>query len=147
MSLFGKPPWYAGGLAFACQQCGRCCAGPDEGYVWINDAELERLAKFLGQSVEAARKQYTRAVSGRRTILEHPVTHDCLFLEPFAGGPGKGCAIYDIRPAQCRTWPFWRSNLASPDSWARAGLRCPGINRGDRFDLAEILLRRDASEA
>ena len=133
-------------MAFECQQCGRCCAGPDEGYVWISDDELARLAKFLGRPVDAVRKQYTRAVSGRRTILEHPVTHDCMFLEPGTCG-GKGCAVYDVRPAQCRTWPFWKSNLISPDHWARAGLRCPGINRGNRFDLAEIVLRRDAADA
>jgi len=117
--------------------------------VWIAEDELARLAAFLGQNVEQVRKQYTRAVSGRRTIVEHPVTHDCIFLQPGAGAgcTGKGCSIYDVRPAQCRTWPFWKSNLASPDRWAQAGMRCPGINRGDRFELAEILLRRDAADA
>jgi len=117
--------------------------------VWIGDDELARLAGFLGQPVETVRKQYTRPALGRRTIVEHPVTHDCIFLTPGPcdSGGGKGCSIYEVRPAQCRTWPFWKSNLATPDHWARAGGRCPGINRGGRFDLAEILLRRDAADA
>ncbi len=40
----------------------------------------------------------------------------------------KGCAIYDVRPTQCRKWPFWPANLDSPDNWNAAAVKCPGIN-------------------
>ena len=148
ISTFGNSLWYAAGLAFECQQCGRCCAGPEEGYVWICEDEMVRLAGFLGISPEQVRKQYTRRVGGRYTIIEHPKTHDCIFLQPngSCGGKGKGCSIYDVRHAQCRTWPFWRSNLSSPEDWAIANERCPGINRGRLFQLDEIIVRRDASD-
>lgn len=143
-SLFGKPPWFAAGLAFECQQCGRCCSGPEEGYVWITEDELVRLSQYLGQPLDQVRRKYTRSVGGRRTIIEHPTTHDCIFLQ--SNATGKGCSVYDVRPAQCRTWPFWKTNLLSPNSWASAGNRCPGINRGRLFELTEILLRRDATD-
>ena len=35
----------------------------------------------------------------------------------FDGSPPlrrKSCSIYGVRPLQCRTWPFWPENLASP---------------------------------
>jgi Fe-S-cluster containining protein len=43
-----------------------------------------------------------------------------------------------VRPNQCRTWPFWNDNLASPDSWNYAAVKCPGINRGKRYSVEEI---------
>ena len=30
MKIFARTPWYGGGLAFACQECGRYCAGPED---------------------------------------------------------------------------------------------------------------------
>ena len=38
--------WYADGLHFTCQQCGRCCTG-EPGYVWVSRAELRLIARFL----------------------------------------------------------------------------------------------------
>jgi uncharacterized protein len=151
VSLFDpKPPWYIAGLAFDCSQCGRCCAGPDEGYVWITDAEMELLAQFMGVSAEQVRNRYVRRVGRRQTIIEDAASNDCIFLAARVGecGPcGKGCSIYEVRPTQCRTWPFWPSNLSSPEAWARAGERCPGINRGRIHTLAEIQAKRDATES
>ena len=39
--------WYAGGLYFACRECGGCCAGPTEGYIWVTEPEIELIAKHL----------------------------------------------------------------------------------------------------
>jgi len=50
----------------------------------------------------------------------------------------KGCAIYDVRPTQCQTWPFWPSNLRSPDDWNTAAQKCPGINKGKFYSFDEI---------
>lgn len=136
---FVKPPWYAGGLAFECQQCGRCCSGPEEGYVWVSDVEIPQIAAFLKITPEEFRRRYCRRVSGRTTIVEQPRTRDCAFLAPH--GQSRGCGIYSVRPAQCRTWPFWQHNLQEPDDWARAGRRCRGVNRGKRFGVEDIEAR------
>jgi hypothetical protein len=129
--------WYACGLHFECTGCGRCCAGPEEGYIWITTREIERLAEHLRMSVEAVRKQYVRRVGFRLSIIEDPMTNDCIFLTPSNNGC-RGCAIYSVRPNQCRTWPFWNENLASPDDWNRAAVKCPGINRGRLYAFEDI---------
>lgn len=125
--------WYAGGLHFECIQCGRCCQGPDEGYIWVTKREIELIAENLQISVEDLYRQYLQRVMLRTTIIEDHKTNDCIFLEN-----RKKCRIYPVRPNQCRTWPFWRANLISPNAWNQAAQRCPGINRGRLYSLEEI---------
>jgi hypothetical protein len=132
-----KSPWYVAGLAFECVGCGRCCAGPQEGYVWITDEEIAAVAEFLHLSEEQMRRRYVRKVGRRQSLVEQAGTNDCIFLTPAADG-SRSCRIYPVRPMQCRTWPFWPSNLRDPESWAEAGVRCPGINRGPLHDAAAI---------
>ena len=136
-----KKQWYACGLHFECTGCGNCCAGPEEGYIWITRQEIELLAKHLGTTDQAVRQKYPRRYGLRHSIRQNPPTNDCIFLA--ADGNGcRGCAVYPARPNQCRTWPFWDSNLASPDNWNIAALKCPGINRGRLYTLEEIQERR-----
>jgi len=137
-------PWYAGGLSFECLQCGRCCAGPEEGYVWVTEAEVSAIAEYLGLGQDQMLRSYVRRSNGRCSLRERSDNRDCVFL--MRGDDGRRtCAIYAVRPTQCRIWPFWPVNLASPDSWSRAGLRCRGMNRGANFTLDEIQARRDAT--
>ena len=121
-----KVPWYAAGLAFECTQCGQCCSGPAPGYVWVASAEIEALASFLVLSVPDFAGRYVRQ-SAAKSLIEKD-NADCVFLRRLEDG-SKRCTVYEARPIQCRTWPFWASNLANPDAWAAAGSRCPGINR------------------
>ena len=131
-----KNPWYIGGLGFQCTQCGKCCSGPDEGYIWVTKPEVERIARHLDITIEKLNSKYLRRVGLRRTIIEDLATKDCIFLEN-----GK-CIIYPVRPNQCRTWPFWASNLTNPDAWNLAALRCDGINRGNSYSFEEIEKRK-----
>jgi Fe-S-cluster containining protein len=131
-----KEPWYIGGLHFECQQCGNCCAGPEEGFIWVTTPEIERLAEHLGITVEKLRKTYLARAVTRTTIIEDPVSKDCIFLSNINGI--RGCSVYPVRPNQCRTWPFWSSNLTSPSAWNSAALKCPGINRGNLYTVEQI---------
>ena len=148
-----KPPWYAAGLAFECVGCGRCCAGPEEGYVWVTPEEVAAIAAYLGRPAAEVMRRYVRCEDGRLSLVEDAETRDCVFLnapsaarEGAPAGPAqRTCAIYPVRPMQCRTWPFWAHNLTAPGAWARAGRRCPGINRGQRFACDEILAKRNAT--
>lgn len=147
MNIFGpRTDWYVAGLAFECSQCGRCCAGPEEGYVWLTSDEADEIARFLGITSEQMHKRYIRRIHRRLSLLEDPATHDCVFLQPNGSCSGKGCSIYEARPMQCRTWPFWPTNLARPENWIDAGMRCPGINRGKTLPYPEIQSRRNATE-
>lgn len=128
--------WYAAGLHFACQGCGGCCSGPGEGYIWVTRREIEFIAECLKLTVGQVRRDYLRRVGLRTTIIEHQATKDCIFLQNSAGR--RECTIYCVRPNQCRTWPFWPENLASPGAWNKAAQKCPGINRGRFYTCGEI---------
>ncbi|MFP4356142.1 MAG: YkgJ family cysteine cluster protein [Phycisphaerae bacterium] len=136
-SITPQIPWYVAGLAFECTECGNCCAGPEEGYVWVTEKDIQNIARLLEISVEVMMKRYVRQVGRRYSLVEVPATNDCIFLTPDKAG-NRGCRIYSARPRQCRTWPFWHSNLASPEAWSIAGMRCPGINRGNLVECRKI---------
>ncbi len=131
-----KTPWYAAGLHFECQKCGQCCSGPQQGFIWVTKQEIELIADFLNCSTNHLRKNYLKRLGFKTSIIEHHVTNDCIFLKNIQGK--KKCSIYPVRPTQCRTWPFWKSNLKSPDSWNLVAKRCPGINKGPLHTLEKI---------
>ena len=135
-SVAKKTPWYVAGLHFECLQCGRCCSGPSAGFIWVSKPEAKLIADFLKITLKQSRQKYLKRVGLRTTIVEHPLTKDCMFLQE-ANGPKK-CMIYPVRPSQCRIWPFWPDNLKSPDAWCRAAQKCPGINRGRLYSFEEI---------
>lgn len=135
--------WYAAGLAFECTECGRCCSGPEEGYVWISRDEIAEAAAAMKLSADAFFERYCRKVGKRISLIEQ-ANCDCIFLADRGEGK-RGCSIYQYRPMQCRTWPFWHYNLRSPAAWAAAQDRCPGINRGMLYDRETIDKRANAT--
>jgi hypothetical protein len=137
VGLMMKNKWYSGGLHFECVGCGNCCAGPEEGDIWISAAEIELLAKHLGMPETEVCKRFIKRAGFGAGIMEDNRTHDCVFLQ--TGPDGKrGCAIYPVRPNQCRTWPFWNRNLNSPRDWDRVVQRCPGIDHGPEWSFERI---------
>lgn len=133
-------PWYRDGLKFRCTQCGDCCTGAP-GFVWVDDPQLQAIADFLGESIGAARIAYTKLARGRVTLRDYP-NGDCVFLDPRT----RGCRIYPVRPTQCQTWPFWRSNIESPAAWQSVCEICPGSGKGDLIALREIERRAAQDE-
>lgn len=127
-------PWYSAGLRFTCTQCGKCCTG-EPGFVWVTDEEIAAIAKYRNEPVEEVRQLYSRRSKGRRTLKEK-ANGDCVFFER-----GEGCTIYSVRPPQCRTWPFWESNLATPEDWDRTESICPGSGEGELIPSDEITRR------
>jgi len=139
--------WYAGGLRFACTSCGNCCTGP-EGAVWVDEREIEVLAARLGLEPHVFVERYTRRLGRRRSLTERRTEHgfDCIFLDR-TSVPGKAiCGVYEARPTQCRTWPFWPELLESPEAWeqARRDTPCPGMGQGPLIPIEQIRISRDA---
>ncbi|MDA3961857.1 MAG: YkgJ family cysteine cluster protein [Planctomycetota bacterium] len=128
-------PWYQNGLRFDCTRCGNCCGGAP-GNVYVSEAEVDAIADRLGIDREAFLRRYTRVVhradGDRFSLVEHK-NHDCIFFVR-----GKGCSIYEDRPRQCRTWPFWRANLLSQEEWDAEAEDCPGMGRGELVDGERI---------
>jgi uncharacterized protein len=148
-----EEPWFSEGLRFSCSQCGNCCSG-GPGFVWVSHEELEKLATFLGTSIKQVKRKYCRKV-GRQIALKevkHPKHggYDCIFIKEIPGGepahPRRICSVYEVRPLQCRTWPFWEGNLASQKAWDRAAKNCLGMNKGKFFTQPRIERLRDATE-
>jgi Fe-S-cluster containining protein len=131
-----KIPWYAEGLRFECQQCGDCCCGPREGYVWLAQKEVELVADMLKISVEQVLQKYCRRVGHLISLIELQGSKDCIFLNNV--GNRKICMIYNVRPSQCRNWPFWVSSLKTSDIWNKAAGNCPGMNSGHLYGFEEI---------
>lgn len=48
------------------------------------------------------------------------------------------CTVYNVRPIQCKAWPFWVENL---DEWVwheEVASICPGVNRGRLYSKKEV---------
>ncbi len=117
-------PWYKEGLRFQCTECGQCCTG-GPGYVWLKEEDILSISEQLGISPEEFVRDYTRSVFDRVALIEDPKSYDCIFLE------GKRCKIYQGRPRQCRTFPWWPEYLSTKEAWNEAAQRCEGINHPD----------------
>ena len=122
-------PWYSPGLRFTCTGCGGCCTGPT-GFVFFNRREGQQLARRLGVDEPTFYRLYARETDGGWSLNEtlRDGHYDCVFLE-LDGEGGRRCGVYDDRPTQCRTWPFWESNLRHPRDWEQAAEHCPGMER------------------
>jgi Fe-S-cluster containining protein len=127
-------PWYQDGLRFDCTRCGHCCTGAP-GYVWVEDEEVAAIARQRGEAVEQVTGLYTRPVGGRRSLREK-ANGDCIFYDRAAG-----CTVYPARPRQCRTWPFWESNVVTAAAWEKTCKVCPGSGRGELIPAEEITRR------
>lgn len=119
------------GLRFECQQCGACCTGTP-GLVIATETELAAIAEVLETTPAAmlAERLAYKHYQGFR-LHEH-ANGDCVFFG------ANGCAIYDVRPTQCRTWPFWFRLLRSEQNWEEAARECPGIGQGRLYTKEEI---------
>lgn len=116
-----EKPWFKEGLRFKCTGCGKCCTG-SPGYVYLSKPDLEKLAARFSLSLKEFTKKYTRLVDEQYALLDAPGSHDCIFLKE------KKCTVYEERPTQCRTFPWWIYHLRNPKEWEEAGKRCEGIN-------------------
>lgn len=119
--------WYAKGLKFKCTGCGQCCTGTP-GYVWVTPSEVAEMSAHLKISSDEFIQRYTRMEHGRMALLEKRQpngNYDCIFLKELK------CTLYDSRPKQCRTYPWWKENLSSPEDWQEAAKICEGINHPD----------------
>ena len=127
-----KPDWWANGVRFECQGSGRCCVSRDQyGFVYMTPADRRRMAKVLKLSTA----EFTRTYCGKTDGIFHlkdGVGPECLFLKD------NRCSVYEGRPAQCRTWPFW-PEVMSAKTWSKeVAAYCPGVGKGRLIPAEEI---------
>jgi Fe-S-cluster containining protein len=89
----------------ACKLCeSKCCVG-ESGYIWVNREEILAFADFLNIKAEEFILKYLRKINFRYTLKE--IKHKSGFACVFFDSEKRGCGVYDIRPSQCRSFPFW----------------------------------------
>lgn len=127
--------WYEEGLRFECTACGRCCIDRgDYAFVFLNRGEEKPLARALGLTVPAFLERYTQGVDGLVVLENGGEERDrCIFLQE-----GRRCRVYEARPLQCRTWPFWPENLLKRMWEGEIAPSCPGVGRGRLYSRPEI---------
>jgi Fe-S-cluster containining protein len=129
-----KGSFYAEGLRFSCTRCSACCRF-DPGYVFLSKEDAEGLAAFLKIAYTDFVEKYCRWIPYgggiSRLSLKETSNYDCVFWK-------EGCSVYDARPLQCRTFPFWPGNLVSEKTWAKVAASCPGMDRGELHEVEYI---------
>ena len=170
-------------LPFECTACGKCCK--TKGNVYMSPEEHEAAAALLEISKDDFIQQYAshslvetgrngdehtwvrlldRSEENDSALLsseddESGQSHGCIFLQE-----DNTCRIYEARPIQCSTYPFWPRILRSrqawndevrrldedsssaigstenlPPAWTREGGGCEGMQRiGDEYDDEEV---------
>jgi len=131
-----EEPWYKDGLQFTCSGCGDCCTG-EPGFVWVNKQEIADMATATELEVEQFESEYIRKIGIRKSLKEFP-NGDCVFFDTKT----RGCTVYLARPRQCKTWPFWDSNLRTKADWERTCEECPGSGTGKLHQLESIEKQR-----
>ncbi|MCQ2603997.1 MAG: YkgJ family cysteine cluster protein [Spirochaetia bacterium] len=138
-----KEPFYKNGLKFQCQRCSGCCRF-EPGYVFLTEDDVTSLLDVLKMERDAFLEKYCVKVDiggSYRLSLAEKENYDCIFWE------NGGCSVYEGRPLQCRSYPFWASNLESPEDWDALGCSCPGVNKGcihTREEIEDWLYQRKA---
>lgn len=129
-TLLQRPYFFDTGIRFECRRCGECCTG-EPGTIYVTRNEIASLAEHLHLAVDDFTQRFLYPFKDSYSIGEHPDGR-CLFYD-------NGCTVYPLRPNQCRTYPFWFSNLRSQSRWRMIEKTCPGIGHGRLYSRDEIL--------
>lgn len=105
-----------------CSDCGgRCCTG-ESGNIFVKRSEVIAMAALLKIDEQAFTKEFLVKKGYKYSLKEKKVgdSHDCIFYSREI----NGCSIYEARPQQCKTFPFWdyfKNNIQELKD------ECPGI--------------------
>ena len=128
-------PFYSNGLQFSCTRCSACCRG-GPGLVFLTKTDLKRLLSRLELDFGSFYAKYCRLWEVENgsfaLLLKEKPGYDCIFWEQ------NGCSVYEARPVQCSTFPFWSSIVESEESWRDAARDCPGIGKGSPVSAEQI---------
>ena len=121
-------------VPFDCTSCGKCCK--TKGSVWMAPEEVDSAAELLDLNRESFIQTYgTHTLQDDRIPdktwlrLTNNDKQACVFLDEQT----NLCRIYEARPIQCSTYPFWPNIMDSPASW-NAEVRLPDEHTTDGSD-------------
>lgn len=157
-------------IPFSCTGCGKCCQ--TIGSVYLSPDDVAQASKHLNLSPQQFIRTYAshtiqNAVKGAVTTTKDAATtsssattpwvvlRDSTNKEDAAAGAScifldtdtNQCQIYEARPAQCRTYPFWPSIVASVQDWNDECRRKGGDSDGPSYGAHNALLPEWTPEA
>ena len=105
---------------FKCVRCGTCCRW--SGYVRLREGEINLIANYLDMEVQEFIDIFTRLTSDRQglSLMEKP-DGSCIFYNE----DPSGCQINDVKPMQCRNFPF----LWNFEGWEK---ECKGAVKSEK---------------
>ena len=117
-------------LRFECQSgCTKCCE--QQGFVYLTEEDITRLAAYLSMGAADFEKKYIYRTKRLRRFRV-PRYAQCAFLKD------GGCSVHEVKPMQCRAFPYWPEILASRRAWYETGKRCPGIGKGELVNIEVV---------
>ena len=145
------------GIEFSCQMCGTCCRGFDEGEVYVYQDDILRLTQSLNitkkSELSKFARQYLKIINDsffwKEPGAERGKTYrfknlgfkfagedeHCHFLQE------NSCTVHEIRPFQCKCFPFWHMLVSSRKNFIDYSKKCPGLKvlKGRYYSKEEIL--------
>ena len=137
--------------------CGNCCRGFNDGEVYLYKDDILRLAKFLNitgmKGLRNFAKKYVKVINDsffwkdpdaqrgktyRFKTLGFKFTGEdehCHFLED------NKCSVHELRPFQCRSFPFWQMMVSNRKNFERYTKKCKGLQvlKGKYYSREEML--------
>lgn len=138
-------------MNFACQEScgGKCCTfawqGDDNSFIFLTKFDQFRLISFLRKSLESFAQLGEFSFTG---FIDKPsrqwyLTGDSNGCQFFKDGK---CTVYEARPTQCRTFPYWPRNIVDGKFTTDVTNSCPGINLGNSLQADELMKQQIEAE-
>lgn len=121
---------------FECTGCGNCCRG--RGEVYFTEEDLSNIETLLAlKSAEKPAFRRKMVQSKRNGLLVHLTNGRCALL-----GNDNRCSVYEARPIQCRTYPFWAGFFENEDDMDFLKNECEGVGRRNGKVYSELSIKR-----
>lgn len=123
-------------VRFECTGCGNCCRG--KGQVYFTPDELKAAEDLMGLRGEKRTEFREKFIHKKhKGLLVHNTNGRCMLL-----GDDNRCSIYEARPLQCSTYPFWPAFFEDADEFAFLKDECEGIGRRGGKVYSELSIKR-----
>ena len=115
---------------FECQKgCINCCT--QKGHIFLNEDDITRIAAHLHlERLEFEKRYIHRGKQGPRFRLAH--SQPCFFIVE------GGCSIHEVKPLQCKAFPYWPENIMTRSAWTALRHYCPGIGVGPLVQIESV---------
>lgn len=98
--------------------------------MWVEEDDIEQMSTAKQMTSAAFVERFVYAKNSKLSLREDP-NGACSLLD----GSNR-CSIYECRPQQCRTFPYWPQLANEGPALDMASAYCPGIQRFPSRELA-----------